>query len=133
MVEGDGAAGTADGDDTLAGPPRFSFAFAARAIRNLASPYPLNVDKDYDPRLRRRAEQLLKSEPYDLLVCDFVQMARNAIGLDVPKLLFQHNVEADVFATQADRSSGLMAMYLRRQAARMRHSKARRAGNSIGW
>ena len=91
-----------------------------QAIRNLASPYPLNVNKDYDPRLRRRAKQLLKSEPYDLLICDFVQMARNAIGLNVPKLLFQHNVEADVFDTQAHRRRGLMAKYLRRQAARMR-------------
>ena len=111
-------------------PPRRSFAFAMQAIRNLASRYPLNVDKDFDPRLRRRAQQLLRSEAYDLLICDFVQMARNAIGLPVPKLLFQHNVEADIFATQADRSRGLMAVYLRRQARRMRRFE-REAGRDF--
>ncbi len=50
-------------------PPRRSFAFAAQAIRNLALPYPLNEDKNYDSLQRRRAKQLLKSEPYELLDC----------------------------------------------------------------
>ncbi|KAA5546263.1 glycosyltransferase [Roseiconus nitratireducens] len=99
---------------------RKSLRFAMLATRNLASRYPLNVDKDYDPRLRRRAEELLKSEPFDLLVCDFVQMARNAIDLPIPSVLFQHNVEAEVFLRQAQRRRGPMRWYLGHQAAKMR-------------
>jgi len=100
-------------------PPRRSLRFAASAVINVASRYPLNVAKDYDRRLRARAAELLQQEGYDLLICDFVQMARNAIGLPVRSLLFQHNVEAEIFSRLALRHRGPMAMYLRQQAAKM--------------
>lgn len=74
-------------------PPRRSARFAAAALGNLCSPHPLNVAKDYDRRLRARARQLIEQQRFDLLVCDFVQTARNAIGLPVRSLLFQHNVD----------------------------------------
>ena len=84
--------------------PRHSWRFARDLAGNLLSRYPFTVDKDYDPALRRRAEELLASEPFDLVVCDFVQMARNAIGLPMPaSVLFQHNVEAQIFARHAER------------------------------
>ncbi len=61
--------------------PRISFAFLAFAVRNLLfSRYPLNVDKDFDPRLRAKVESLVNSHRFDLVVCDFVQMARNVLG-----------------------------------------------------
>ncbi len=100
--------------------PRRSLRFMAAAAANLASPYPLNVAKDYDRRLRARAAELLQRERYDLLICDFVQMARNAVGLPIRSLLFQHNVEAEIFSRLAQRHRGPLAMYLRHQAAKMR-------------
>lgn len=42
-------------------PPRGSAAFYRDLFTNLGSRYPYAVDKDYDPRLRRRAIQLLQS------------------------------------------------------------------------
>lgn len=100
--------------------PRKSWRFSRFAVSNLLfSDRPLNVDKDYDPQLRRLVETELQKESFDLLVCDFVQMARNCIGLQIPKLLFQHNVEAEVLGRIADRSSLAMNRYLSLQAARM--------------
>ncbi len=60
--------------------PRGSLGFYRDLALNLLSPYPFNVDKDFDPTLRARAEELLAAETFDLVVCDFVQMARNASG-----------------------------------------------------
>ena len=89
---------------------------------NLVSQYPFNVNKDYHPVLRERARELLASEPFDLLICDFVQMARNAIGLPCrASVLFQHNVEAQIFERHARTDRGfLRRKYMALQAAKMR-------------
>lgn len=103
--------------------PRESARFYGQLARNLLSRYPFNVAKDYDPRLRGRAAELLSQENYDLLICDFVQMARNAAGLAAPaSLLFQHNVEAQIFERQAATDSSR----LRRQFMGYQHRKMRR-------
>lgn len=100
---------------------RRSIKFAAFALRNLLySRYPLNVDKDFDPRLRKLVENEVESGNYDLLVCDFVQTSRNCIQIEIPKLLFQHNVEAEIFERLAKRNCGLFGRYLSAQACRMR-------------
>jgi len=109
--------------------PRGSFRFYGELTRNLFSPHPFNVDKDFDPRLRRRASELLAAEPFDLLICDFVQMARNAIGLDAPaKLLFTHNVEAQIFRRHARNGSG----WLRRRFMSYQWRKMRRFEGEAG-
>lgn len=99
--------------------PRRSVRFAAAAVRNLGSPTPLNVDKDYDPRLRSVAQRLVESGRHDLLVCDFVQMARNCLGFQLPKVLFQHNVEAEIFERLAASNRGWRGRYYRYQASKM--------------
>jgi len=101
--------------------PRGSLRFFAELFANLASPYPFNVNKDFDPALRGRAAQLLASEPYDLLICDFVQMARNATGLPIAaSILFEHNVEAQMFERQAQQEAlGPKRWFLQYQARKM--------------
>lgn len=101
-------------------PPRRSARFIGSALKNLLSPFPLNVDKDFDSRLRSMSTELVDAGHIDLLVCDFVQMARNCIGLAVPKLLFQHNVEAEIFERLSANATGPWAKYLGLQAKRMR-------------
>ena len=64
--------------------PRGSWRFYVDVALNVLSRFPYTVAKDYDSRLRRRAEELLAREQYDLVICDFVQMARNATGLPGP-------------------------------------------------
>lgn len=102
---------------------RGSVGFYGELLRNLASRHPYTVWKDYDPRLRARAAALLGGGGFDLLVCDFIQMALNALGLDAPaSLLFQHNVEAEIFARHA-RGGG---SWLRRRYMGLQWHKMRR-------
>ena len=106
--------------------PRRSLRFYGQLAGNLFSPYPFNVNKDFDPRLRRRAEELLRSERYDLLICDFVQMARNAVGLPAAAaILFQHNVEAQIFERHSRQDRGrLRRTYMRLQWKKMQRFEA---------
>ncbi len=107
--------------------PRGSFGFYRDLALNLLSRYPFNVDKDFDPALRARAEDLLATETFDLVVCDFVQMARNAVGLRCPaKLLFEHNVEAQIFDRHAATDKGwLRRRFMAYQARKMREFEGR--------
>ncbi|HUG90530.1 MAG TPA: glycosyltransferase [Planctomycetaceae bacterium] len=136
--------------------PRGGARFYRDLALNLGSRYPFNVNKDYDPRLRRRAAELLGGcvsergdrhpparvrsqaqsqhpgasllfrRPFDLVICDFVQMARNVVGLaGPPKLLFQHNVEAEIFQRHATNGGGwLRRKYMRLQWRKMRRFEA---------
>lgn len=104
--------------DTLRGTPMFYVKLAA----NLLSRYPYYADKDYDPRLKALAHRLLDRERYDLVVCDFIHMARNALDIkNVPKVLFEHNVEAQLLERYAEaQPPGLARWTLRQQAKKMR-------------
>lgn len=105
--------------------PRGGFRFYRDLVRNFVSPYPFNVDKDYDPALRRRAEELAGSGRYDLVICDFVQMARNAIGLPGPaRVLFEHNVEAEIFDRTAGAAGPATAWFFRYQRDKMARFEA---------
>jgi sugar transferase (PEP-CTERM/EpsH1 system associated) len=109
--------------------PRGTWQFYRDLAWNLMSPYPFTVDKDYDPALRARAAELLRGESYDLMVCDFVQMARNALGLSARRsILFQHNVEAQLFRRHA--ASG--GSWLRRQYMAHQWRKMRRFEGEAG-
>ncbi|QDU36071.1 Glycosyl transferases group 1 [Maioricimonas rarisocia] len=109
--------------------PRGSFGFYAGLAANLFSRFPFNVNKDFDPRLHRRAKQLIAENDFDLVVCDFVQMARNAIDLaGPPKLLFQHNVEAQIF----ERHTRQAASIARREYMRLQWKKMQRFEGMAG-
>lgn len=106
--------------------PRHSWKFGVEVLANLASPHPFSVNKDFDPALQARAMELAASGSFDLCVCDFVQMARNALGLPLPKLLFQHNVEAQVFERLADEATNPIKRWLlRHEAGKMRKFEGR--------
>lgn len=112
--------------------PRWSAGFYRDLALNLFSPYPFNVCKDYDRLLRAKAAELLAKESFDLVVCDFVQMARNVIGLPGPsKVLFQHNVEAEIFGRHARQDKGwLRRKYMWLQWRKMRQFE-RQAGKEF--
>jgi glycosyltransferase involved in cell wall biosynthesis len=89
---------------------------------NLFSSDPFNAAKDYDPAFRARVKQLSDETRPDVLVCDFVQMARNAIGVwGGPSVLFEHNVEAEIFERHAQTDEGwIRRRFMGYQAAKMR-------------
>ncbi|MFG0335619.1 MAG: glycosyltransferase [Maioricimonas sp. JB049] len=109
--------------------PRGSFGFYAGLAANLFSTFPFNVNKDFDPRLHRRAKQLIAGQNFDLVVCDFVQMARNAFDLaGPPQLLFQHNVEAQIFERHTLQATSVA----RREYMRLQWKKRRRFEGMAG-
>lgn len=100
------------------GSPRFYLDLA----QNLFSRYPFPISRNYDPALRARARALAAREPYDLLICDTIFMARHVMDLDVPaRILFQHNVESLILQRHAQVGAGrLRSRYMALQWRRMR-------------
>ena len=78
--------------------PKFSPGFYRDLIANLASPLPYFMKKYESPGMRREIERLLKEQPFDVLVCDFLQPSVNVpADVNVATVLFQHNVEAMIW------------------------------------
>jgi polysaccharide biosynthesis protein PslH len=79
-------------------PPRRSLAEYARYLRMLLAGRPFTIDKYFYPEVRRRYAELRASSTFDLVVCDFIFPAP-LIDWQTPppKILFTHNVEAQVW------------------------------------
>ncbi|MBS0260687.1 MAG: glycosyltransferase [Planctomycetes bacterium] len=76
--------------------------FLISAALNLFSPRPFSVERNFDPNLRARVAAELTAEPYDVLICDTVQMFRHMQGLRAKvNILFQHNFEAQILQRHA--------------------------------
>jgi len=96
---------------------------------NCFSRLPFSVAKDTNPALRKRAEQLIEKNDYDLVICDFIQMAPAVMGLACrARLLFQHNVEAQIFERHAKANQG----WLRRRVMTSEWKKMRRFEKESG-
>jgi len=79
-------------------PPRRSLAEYTRYARMLLAGRPFTIDKYFYPEVRRRYADLLASQAFDLTVCDFVFPAPLIDWhAPPPKILFTHNVEAQVW------------------------------------
>jgi glycosyltransferase involved in cell wall biosynthesis len=77
--------------------PRYTLKFYLKIAGQSFSRYPISVLNDYSARLERRVISELKSNRYDLAVCDFLQSTLNFRRVNgTPTLLFQHNVEATI-------------------------------------
>ena len=83
-------------------PPRRSLAEYARYARMLMAGRPFTIDKYFSPEVRRRYATLHESSTFDLIVCDFLTPAP-LIDWQAPppKILFTHNVEAQVWQRHA--------------------------------
>lgn len=109
--------------------PRYSWRFYLELLVNQFSRYPFSVAKDYDPKLASRAREMLETDKYDLVVCDFVQMALNVATLkQVPMVLFQHNVESQILERHARRSQ----QWSRRLLMRIQAGKMNRFEEAAG-
>lgn len=95
--------------------------FKLEAVANLFGSTPFTIARNYDPAVRERVASLLAAEPYDLLICDTIVMARCTMGLPAPRtVLFQHNVEAQILRRHSEIAPGfLKRAYMRRQWHRM--------------
>ncbi len=67
--------------------------------------YPVPMLNDYSPELEKAVLDELQNENYDLAICDFMQSTLNFRRVTgIPKILFQHNVEATISLRHMKRS-----------------------------
>jgi len=106
--------------------------FFLKISQNLLSPLPYTVVKDFDSALRARVQSLLNSGSFDLLICDFVQMALNCRGLSgCPQLLFQHNVETQLLERYARTTTNPMKRWMLELQARKMHQFEMQSGREF--
>jgi len=84
-------------------PPRGSLGFYAALAGNLFSSLPYAVTRYRSRQLQDALVQLLAEGGVDVLVCDFLTPAINVPEkIGVPTVLFQHNVEAEIWRRHAE-------------------------------
>jgi sugar transferase (PEP-CTERM/EpsH1 system associated) len=95
--------------------------FQLDAARHLIDPVPYAIAKYRSRSFRVRLNRLLESEPFDVIVCDFLVPAINMPRrLPCPAVLFTHNVEADIWRRHAAHAGNpLRRALLRSQWHRM--------------
>mgnify|MGYP001030491915 CR=1 FL=1 len=108
-------------------PPRGSLAFFADLARNVFSTLPYAVARYRSKAMREAIRRAVRERAIDLVICDFLTPAINVPDdLGVPTLLFQHNVEAAIWARHATVSSHpVRKTYMREQWRRMRDFERR--------
>src|SRR5438445_238766 len=97
-------------------------AYYAALLRNLASRLPYAVARYRSREMRDAIPRAVRDRRVDLVVCDFLVPAVNVpVALGVPSVLFQHNVEAALWARHAQVArSFAMRAYMGEQWRRMR-------------
>ena len=97
--------------------PKFSAGFYLELLTNLFSPLPYFVKKYRSAGMRQAIEQLMETDGFDVLVCDFLQPSINVPAkLPVGAVLFQHNVESMIWKRHYEvQRNPLKKAYLYRQ------------------
>jgi sugar transferase (PEP-CTERM/EpsH1 system associated) len=82
--------------------PARGFRDCANYARLFFSSYPHIMSRYYRAELATEVRELARSGEYDVIVCDFLVPARVIPWDDpVPKVLFAHNVEAQIYCRQS--------------------------------
>ncbi len=77
--------------------PRYTFRWYWDVFKKSFSIYPVPMLNDYSPELEQAVLDELHNGEYDLAICDFMQSTLNFRRVEgIPKILFQHNVEATI-------------------------------------
>jgi glycosyltransferase involved in cell wall biosynthesis len=103
--------------------PRTSLRFYAELFRNfIASTMPYSLAKYRSREYAAAIDQLCSERNFDLIICDFLYPAVNLRNREhkPPTVLFQHNMEAQVWKRLADGKKSFVArQYFRNQFRRM--------------
>ncbi|NOX36451.1 MAG: glycosyltransferase [Calditrichaeota bacterium] len=85
--------------------PRYTWRWYWDIFKKSFSIYPVPMLNDYSPELEQAVLDELKNGSYDLAICDFMQSTLNFRRVTgIPKILFQHNVEATISLRHMKRS-----------------------------
>ena len=89
-------------------------------VRRLPQPAPYAVSRFASTKVRDRLRRAIYEMRPDVVVCDFLDAAVNfPTRLPVPSVLFQHNVESEIWRRYAETESSL----LRRRICRREYNK----------
>lgn len=125
-------------DDVLTIPHRssekFSIKFYLELARNLISGLPYALQKYVSVEMRQKISSLAVSKNFDILICDFLASAVNLPDdVDIPTLLFQHNVEAMIWRRHYEVAENLLKkFYVKLQWKRMIDYE-RKFCQSVDW
>lgn len=77
---------------------KFSASFYAELAANMLSASPYAIRKYRSTQMTRAIEEATQKQRFDVVICDFLAPAVNLPrGLNTPVVLFQHNVEAEIW------------------------------------
>jgi len=96
-------------------------------VRRLPTAAPYSVSRFACPRVRQQLNDCLSSKSPDVVVCDFLDAAINfPERLTTPSILFQHNVESEIWRRHAETSTSLgrRQIYKREFAKMLRYERA---------
>ena len=72
-------------------------------LAHLGAEPPYAVSRFADARVRRQIQSWFREQKFDVAVCDFLDAAVNFPGrLSTPSVLFQHNVESEIWRRHAE-------------------------------
>jgi polysaccharide biosynthesis protein PslH len=111
-------------------PPKGTWRFYADAARYVADRVPYAVAKYRSSAYRAHLEQLLATERFDALVCDFLPPIVNMPErLPCPAILFTHNVEAEIWRRHTETAGNAASRTL---LAQQRRRMLRFEGAAVG-
>lgn len=111
-------------------PARASLGILPQLAASIFQPVPLAVSRYASRTLRVKIEDLIATERYDAIVCDFLAAAPNVPQLQ-QSVLFQHNVETTIWQRHVEQASSfLKRTYFRMQAQKMRAYEEKVCRNS---
>ena len=97
-------------------PAKGTWRFYTAAARYLVDPVPYAVAKYRSAPFRRAVDELLRTERFDAVVCDFlVPLVNMPDALPCPAILFTHNVEAEIWRRHAETAANPLSRVLLRQ------------------
>ena len=103
--------------------------FFLSLARNLFfSRLPWALEKWISPSMKKAIEEQCQLADYDLVVCDFLYPAPNAVDVELtpPLLLFQHNMESQIWERMAaNKENPISKVYFRSQFQRMYRAERR--------
>ena len=100
-------------------PKRTSPRFAGQLVQGLFSPLPVAVFRYRSQRMSELLTELIATQRFDSIVCDFVTPAINFKAMS-SCVLFQHNVETMIWRRHAENArNAAEKLYLNLQAKRM--------------
>ncbi len=108
-------------------PAQRGFAEMMQLARHLFASEPYAIRKYCRPEVSARVRQVLREESFDVIVCDFM-VAGGVIPWEVatPKVLFTHNVEAQIWKRHYDVATNPIWRALCRREWRTTHATERR-------